>query len=352
MKNILRSFLPLFFPFLLMSCHSALIYHMDILHPGGYTNFTQGSTVILVDNAAVQPANIGHIMSQDFIYKNDNVFSTESLSQDLLKSLSIKMTCENFYKQIQVSQNIENKLKKNATKSFLRATPLSKEQVKVLGNSSKSDVLISLDRLFVYSITNAQPYDDLVRATRDVIVNTVWRVYDLKADTLLKQFQLKDSLYWESFSPYSELALRALPVFKESLPEISDVVASHTSTLLGPYWESVERNYFCSGSFRMKVASDCLRSENWDKAAEYWHLEIQKGSGKSVYRAAMNLMLYFEFIGDSDTALLWAEKAGTYMSKNHSKVNPIDVELLKRWSVVLQKRSMENKMLKALFVEN
>jgi Family of unknown function (DUF6340) len=332
----------------LTSCKSVLYYKMDVLRPGYIVTSPDKRSVLLVDNSTTQPPEYGHQIIAN-IYKRDTSYNIEPFSKDFMEFVSKYLIKEDYYSQIQISNKTDKKSKSIYNDDFLRSKRLTYQQVKALSNSGDFDILISLDRSVLFSKTRVSNFYDSFRATRDVTINTVWRAYDIHADSILTQFQFTDSLYWEKFSYSPILAMKDLPAFEKTLPEIADVFAEHVSKLLGPYWESVERPYFCSGSFRMKFAADCMQNNDWEGAVAFWRTEVEKGFGRSVYRAAMNMMLYYEYKGKPDEALVWAGKAEKLILRSPFDVPAFDKDLFRKWSKSLQISSLEYQKLKIYF---
>ena len=349
MKRLLKLLIPVLMVVILSSCNSVLVYHMDVLRPGAFVASSDKNSILLADNSGIQPPQFGHVILESNRYKQDTSFQTKPLSGILLKSVSDYLWNEHCYKQISLCERKDNPFRKDGEEDFLHSGKLTAPQIKTLGKSGRVDLLVSLDRLVIFSKTNVRPYDVLFRATRDVAVNSVWRVFDVSTDSLLAQFQYNDSLYWEAFSNGPKSAMKALPPMEETLPEIGDVVGGHVYKFFGPYWESVARSYFSSGSFRMNYAADCVHQNDWEGAAALWKEEFVKGSGRSVYRAAINMMLYSEFSGDPNEALAWGKKAEEAMGKLKSGATVSDRLLYWAYLDSLRTRALEFEKLKVYF---
>lgn len=343
MQKLLYSVLLVF---MLTSCSSVLITRIDVLRPGYFVAASDKDAVLLVDNSGAQPTSYGHTLSENCNIRIDSTFSTKPLSGLLLESVSRTLLNENFYKNISVSQ-------KNDTLSdpFFIPSKRTLQQMNVMGGVQKYDLVISLDRILVKTVTDLQYYDSF-RATRDVLVNTVWRVFDVAADSLITQFQYNDSLFWEQYSITPEYALKIMPKLNETLPEIGDVVGEHVSKFLGPYWETVDRYFFCTGSYRMKIAADRWRQKDMDGAASLWREEFEKGFGRSVYRSAMNMMLYSEFTGNPMEALSWSKKAEDAVARCPFGITSYDRFLFQGWVVALHVRAADLEKLKIYFNGN
>jgi len=332
-----------------MSCNSVLTFRMDVLRSGVVIVPSGNSSILFVDNSGLQPQWFGHTLNLNSKYAKDTVFNTDSLSDLVLKSVSKAVLSKGFFSAVKICDRDENEFHKNMDDKFLDANILTPIQVLDLADSAHVDLLISLDRMIIQSKSNDQTFDLIFKATRDVSLNTVWRIFDVKVDTLLAQLQYNDSLFWEKYSTKSlDAVKKELPRMEETLPEIADVLGERISPILSPHWESVSRPYFSSGSYRMLYAVDCVRQNDWEGAAVLWKEEFNKGFGKSVYHAAMNMILYAEYLQDPNKALVWCEKADLAMRDHSSSVTAYDRWLLESWKKILRVRSAEFEMLKFL----
>ena len=314
---------------------------MDILHPASFSMTSDMKSMLLFDHSSIQPEDFGHTIKRNTEEIRDTSYNTRPLSGLLLNSVSNQLTQEGFYGKIE-------------TNDLLHTRNLKSKRVKTYCDSSKIDLLVSMDRLVLHTRTEIKPLDIFkYRATRDVLVQSVWRVFDVKADTMITAFQYSDSLYWEALSISSDLALQLLPKVEETLPEIGNVIGEKVSGLLGPHWETVNRYYFTTGSRRMKFAVDFIRNNDWDAAASLWREEYKKGFGRSVYRSAMNMMLYYEYMGNPKEALEWSKKVKEAVDKMPLApmfgFSAFETWLYYTWVEALKVRSIETDMLKVYF---
>lgn len=298
------------------SCKSMIDFNMEILHPGYLKTEPGIKDVLIVDNAGKQPSLSGHKYYEYGIFKKDTAQVSDSLSTYILDFVSSYLTDEGHFNNVNVAPSSWLRPVKTDSLDFLRPDALNNFQKKVLKDSIDTGYLISLDRLIVKTKMNKVRFDvNLQYATRDVIVNSVWRVFDAKQDTLCLLFQHNDSLYWKKWASGDGDPMELIPDFKSTLPEIADYVSAKVYRIFGPYWEKMQRSFYCRGSFRMILAVDCIRDENFDEAIALWKDEYEKGFGKSVYRAAMNIMTYYQYLDKPEESLLWAKNARTAIDK-------------------------------------
>lgn len=339
---------------LLSACRTMDVYDMELLRPS-YINHTVGADgVLLIDNAGKQPDFMGHTLIVPNQLGGDSVSSVTVKSAAskplLLDFLRDRMVTEGFYPLVDVAPDHWLPGNKTGYLDFVQSDPLSDHQLNTLMDSSAHRLWISLDGWQLKSVTKVSspiqgPYSTTFEATRDVYITVVWRLYDVWADSLLVAFKQNDTLYWLRRRATFEQVVNAMPTVDSTLTEIADYVVGRVLNVLTPYWESVSRWYYITGGFRMKLAHDAVRLDNWDKAAVYWEEESQKGVGRSAYRAAMNMMLYYERLGEPEAALEWSEKATTIMQQPFSKGSSQDKNLLGKWKVTLKRRVDELKRL-------
>jgi len=333
--------------FLFVSCKTMMDYKMDVLRPGYIKSQADINAVLLIDNAGKQPSGTGHKCYDFGKFVKDTVLVTDSLSPRILSFLSANLSDEGFYETVMVAPDNWLRPAKTDSLDFLRPDGLNNLQKNVLKDSMSTGYWISLDRLIVKTKTVKVRFDaDISYAIRDVVVNSVWRVTDARKDTLCLLFQHNDSLYWKRWATRNEDPLKYLPDFKETLPEIADYIASRVYRIFGPFWETINRFYYCSGSYRMTLAVDCINNDDWVAASNLWQDEYEKGFGKSVYRAAMNMMLYYEYLDKPEEALKWNNRAQVAMDKSFPRYSVQDKQILDANIEYIQQRMEELSRLK------
>jgi len=325
---------------------------MDVLRPAYSIVPTDNKSLLLIDNSGLQPTDFAHSYTEEGVYKSDTSFNTDTLSTLILESVSEIVSDQHFYDQVDVCDRKNNPFRKDRNRDYYEATMLTPSQIHELSDSGKVNVLVSLDQVIIQTKTNMSTNDYIYAATRDVKVYTAWSAFDVKADTLLSQFQYLDSLYWVNYDVKAHSAISRLPGMESTLPEIGDVLAEKLAMIVSPYWETVNRVYYTSGSVRMKYAVDCLRNDDWEGAATLWREEFENGFGRSTYRAALNMMLYEEFVHTPDEALAWVAKVEKAMNECILGATDYDNWYFGRLKEFLQVRSIEYTKLKRFLVEN
>jgi len=351
--NTIKSLLFILIMLLLcVSCNKMQVFRMDVLKPGFVLVPSQKNNIVLADNSGVQPQAVGHQVKVGFKVVGDTSFNLEPLSGMLLSSLSNYLLKEGCYDRIRILSRNDLLPGKTEESDYLRSGRISNSKIMEISRDTSVNLLFTLDRLLTKTTTNSYYTGETYTATRDVWINTVWRVYDLDMDTIVTQFQYNDSLYWQKFNSNPKVIMKMLPEMETVLPEIADVVAEHLNKFMGPHWETEKREYYCTGGYRMKLASDLVREELIDDAAKLWEVEFEKGFLRSKYRAAINMMFYEEVKGVPSLALSWEAKAEEALNKCPIGGSDFDIALLAQWKKELEDRVNDVQKLKIYFVGN
>ena len=320
---------------------------MEELKPGKVLIPSSMTSLIIVDNAVPQPNNVGHRYAVNDLLLNDTAFNTQPLSGLLISHLSDRLLDASTLNDVESFSNRTNLL------SFIKDSgnnypiKLSPEKLSEYSNSTSAQLLLSLDYLHVTSLTQLKKSrSGKSDATRDVALNSIWRLYDLKADTLMFTFSSADIMYWEKKSVPSGDAANRLPRFDAVLNEISMVFAETVAQQMLPEWVTVQRYCYANGSIRMRQAARYLQVDSLDKAAILWEAEYNRAIFRSKYRSAMNMILYYEAKGMPEVSLEWLDKAKSAMLNSPFGVTYIDENLLKEWKSILTQRIEEMEKLK------
>ena len=275
---------------LLVSCATADVLTLDQLKPAEMSFPSGIRQVGIVDNMpgrAKTPSNdlvLG-------VVKGERVPATEALAGALADS--------KYFDQVIIC---DSALQKSGAYDTVNPI-LSVEDVKSLSDMLGVDMLVSLDGLWVETAKKQMKYPGwsatvpVVQAT----ITPVVRLYLPGRTQPLHTIALTDSLFWDFSSPVNE---------KIILKEATQMAASKVTNYLVPRWEQVERIYFSGGSVEMRDAAVYIREGEWEEAQNTWkELYNRLRKGKTKVRAAYNIALSYEMLGDIDKAQEWIQKA-------------------------------------------
>lgn len=271
---------------------------MEELKAGAFIIPRSMTSLVVVDNAVPQPNNVGHGYAINKIFFCDTAFNTQSLSGLIINRLSESLLDASHLDHIDAFSNRTNLLPFVKDYGFNYPMKLSPESRRAYSDSTSAQLLLSLDFLQVMSVTQLKTMNySMSDATRDLTLNSIWRLYDLKADTLMHTFACADSMFWENSYVVTYNAAMRLPRVDTVLNEIATVFAAKVAQKILPKWVTVERFFYANGSSRMHQATEWLLIDSLDKAAKLWEEEYNHAIFRSKYRSAMNMILYYEAKG-------------------------------------------------------
>ena len=210
------------------------------------------------------------------------------------------------------------------------------EAVSEVASDLGVDLLISLEGLWVETAKKKIQYpgwDALIPALQATVTPLV-RVYLPGRTQPLYTLSPSDSIFWDLGYPLSE---------KIVLDEATRIVASKVTNYLVPTWEPADRVYFSGGCVEMRDAAVCLHEGDWNEAQQIWKtLYDRLRKGKTKARAAYNIALSYEMLGNVDEAINWIKKSGQYAGQNSQ-----EEQLVKHYSQELNSRMLEMVSLKS-----
>lgn len=215
-----------------------------------------------------------------------------------------------------------------------RKTPdiLDWEKVSEICDETESDALLVLETFdsnsdFVLNtaveqvssvLQTGKPSGRIPRRAR-VNVVSYWRLYDPSTKTILDQFQ---QTHFMDF----DLANGGIPL--TALPETAYASGLDYTSRLYPSFFRVRRDMYKKGKGRDKRLFDAgwRRTEvaNWNEAISIWSEIANVRKSKSAGRAAYNIAVANEVLGNTDLALEWAQRSyqdyGDKMARDYAKV--------------------------------
>ena len=184
---------------------------------------------------------------------------------------------------------------------------LSAEDINNLSADLGVDMLVSLERLWVETSQKKIQYPgwnvpvSVVKSN----INPVIRLYVPGRTQPLHTISISDSLYWDMGVPLSEDII---------LKEASKLAATKIAEYITPTWTQADRVYFSGGCVEMRDAAVYLREGDWKEAQSIWKgLYDRLRKGKTKTRAAFNIALSYEMLGDILSAEQWIQNTLKYV---------------------------------------
>ena len=316
--------LIIFLAGLLTSCGSAVsVLSFDQLHPAEISIPSEIRHVGVVNNMvprANEPSN-DLILG---IFQGEGTACSEALAANLADS--------KFFDQIIICDSaLQSKVA-----DYSVDPKLSADKVNQLTTDLGVDLLISLEALWIETSKKQILYPgwEAPIPALQATVKSLVRVYLPGRLQPLYSITPTDSVYCDLAGAISE---------KNIVEEATKMVANKISNYLVPTWKPIDRVYYSGGSVEMRDAVICIQEGDWQAAQDCWKLlydRLRKGAMKA--RAAYNIALSFEMLGNVEEAMEWLKKSGEYVtskSQEEQLVNLYSQELRSRMQQMISLKS-------------
>lgn len=145
-------------------------------------------------------------------------------------------------------------------------------------------------------------------ASLDLKYNAFFRIYMPGRNTLVKEIELIDTIYWES-ADYSQAGLFGkLPSIKKALINAGIKVALDVDSKISPTWVSEKRGYFLF-DLKNDRGQQLINENKMVEARVFWTEKAQSTNRKIRSRAEYNLAMANELDGNIDQAIEWGLKS-------------------------------------------
>lgn len=327
----------------LSSCMERIPYRMEVLRPAGGRIPLSYASVLLLDRSIPQPDEMGHTMKLPEIKEIALTASLDSFPQALLTSMQSRLKQTDYIDRVEMASPVSEYAKNRPEHNFITGRPIQKTQQLELQAKHPVNYWLTLDRVFVQSQLKAQPRGYSSYALRTAVVQTIWSVLDGTDLETAASFQQFDTLYWEAVSALSHKeSMQQIVPLEDALPEMADMITERAVRYLVPYWEEVLRYYHVDGNYRFKLAHDCIRNDQWDSAADLWKETYKKARKSGAYRAALNMVLYYEKLDQPVDALTWLDRASEkLMEKHDTQALKNEQAFIEHYRQYLEKRQIE-----------
>jgi len=208
---------------------------------------------------------------------------------------------------------------------FMLPEPLDWDIINKLCEEYEADAIISLETYDSdFIITNGTiPGKNLL----EVYVRGVAKVdcgfrfyspYNEYGATLIDEFLYTHSMDWESGGLSVVAAVNTIMIRDRAIMDASIDAGIVYGRRITPSWYRVSRDYFTKSKKNpdLEVGARMMQLNDWDRSIAALEKAVNTGDIKSRGRAAHNLAVVHEILGDLPAALEWATVAwGTYKEK-------------------------------------
>lgn len=304
----------------LSSCSSVQLLRFEQLKPAEISFPNALKNVAIVNNMPQE-----ELGKQAYIRNTAKEFEGDGAT--FVQELANVLADGNYFNKIVVCDTLLYRDEENDAPQYHE---LKQDQVRQLLGDLESDMIISVDRLYVRT-SIGQIWDSYYGMPFDAVNSAYAALVHLYVPTREKAFMQVtdvDTLQFEL-----DLTLSDAIIAKET----SGYAGMKIADKLIPYWREVQRIYYDGGLAEFRDAGVALRENNLEEASRLWTKLYDKKKGKNKMHAAFNMALYCEMTDQLDEAMEWLNKASALVSE--SNVN--DKNTIKYYQSALQNRQTE-----------
>lgn len=308
----------LLLPFLGACSHSISV---RVLEPAAVSMPPEVKTLAIVDRSAAQGAG------EQVMSAIEGVLTGESVLGD---REGAKRALDQFTAVVEEGPRFEvvrPSLTKDQLDSGIWDDELGWGKVRRICEQSHADALVSLEAFDSDSnmIINPSTLADgtvQFNAQRDSWVLAAWRVYYPKEKILLDdQRDRKYAQSWTGDGSTKEAAIGALPGASDTVAGLGGNAGDAYARRISPTFQWVGRFYYKKGHDTLKRVGREFEAQDYDGAGADLRKLVSDSTldMKTQGRAEFDMALYYETMGDLDSALVWAKKSAVDLGNSKSR---------------------------------
>jgi hypothetical protein len=295
------------FFFAFTSCISYSTIELDVLKPASIKIPVEIASVVIVDNAfpyrtedsVVHIIDLpGHKYSIDTIWVDD-------FGMRAIHSFAESLKDKQFFDSVHVVPHSFNSIEDGKPMQLLSAYELD-----TLCRYYNAQAVISLDHYEYGSklkVRQTPQYHHY--ATLDANSRTYWKFYNCLSNDLLDVHFQQDTIFWETVSIGMVRSVNNLPRLRDGIKSAAVHAGQKYAKYVAPTWNREKRLYYKKGHPLFLRASDFVLQGEWTKASRIWYHVYEEEDGKQKARAAFNIALAKEVLGDFTEATAWAYRS-------------------------------------------
>jgi hypothetical protein len=304
---------------LLGACAPAI--SVRVLQPAMVSMPPEVKTLAIVDRAGAQGAG------EQVLSAIEGALTGESIMGD---REGAKRALETFVTVVEEGPRFEvvrPSLSKEQTDSGIWDDELGWGKVRKICEASHADALVALEVFDSDSnmIINPSTLADgtvQFNAKRDSYVLTAWRVYYPKDKLILDD--VRDRKYtqsWTGEGSTREAAIGAIPGANDSIIGLGANAGDAYGRRISPNFQWVRRAYYKKGNDQLKRVGREFEAQDYDGAGADLRTLVSDDTldMKTRGKAEFDMALYYETMGDLESALVWSKKAAVDLGNKKSR---------------------------------
>lgn len=326
---------------LLAACNSIKYIGIETFHPAEITFPDQVSNVLIVNNAVPQPPESGCFSEINGVAQDACHAGADSAITAACYSLGKAIAGADYFNDVLYY----NEPTRNDN-DYLSEKRLTAQQVNSLCLSNNADAIISLDRLLFTSHRSIlEPGFGYWEGNLKVQANALFRVHIPGRESALATLIVEDSVFWNEAAQNPDVLNLFLPSPDAALTMAGTYIGDRTFPNFVPFWMNDARWYYPGIATTWKEGVAYIKANKWESAQQIWE-ENYNGARRNIQKAkaASNLALCHEMLGELEEARKWAELS-LRLFTGSSHRNEENKTLLKQYVTVLASRITTDKKL-------
>lgn len=144
-------------------------------------------------------------------------------------------------------------------------------------------------------------------------INLGFRMYDPTGQGITDQYHFSETRRWQHSGATPAAAVQGMIDKTASINQTSRYAGNLYGERISPVYYTISRYIYDKPKKNSKLTEGVRKSKvaDWDGAIDAWMVAYRKGKAKHRGRAAYNIAVAYEVLGDLDKALEWSAKAYT-----------------------------------------
>ena len=344
MKRACLFFVTVLLMSMFFSCRPFRIMEIETYNPSAITFPKEIKTIMVVNNSAQQPDNVGHRYESNT--KNDSVMSisADSMAYYFCMSLGKTLAESPIFNDVRIC---EDTLRRDSF--FYKVESFTPDEVKSFCDDYGVDAFISLDKFFFSTVftENTLTYSSFANKSVYVQISGELRILWPDQDEVFA-VPFIDSLSWyydENVFSEGVVDMVLEPDTKNAMYYLTEYTGQKLQVNIIPFWTEDKRWYYKNLASEWKLGSAYTAAEKWNEAAKVWESLYKKSNKwKSKARLASNLALCYEMKNDFKKAIEYAEISHGLFKENADE-NDVYKGIQGTYIDVLKKRMEGDKLL-------
>jgi hypothetical protein len=329
----------LFFLLPLTGCVSYTNINLDVLKPAKINIPIEIASVVVVNNSPVFRSSDSVVHKINLPYQKYSIDTIwiDDFGKLATESFAEALKSRRFFDSVYVVSNFLKK-RKNAIE------PMSANAIDTLCTHYNAQAVISLDYYDYGTKIDVTEMPEFYYSTLDARSNTYWQIYDHMESEPLNVHVQRDTIFWESYGDEVLNSTQDLPSIRKAIENAAYHAGEKYAAFIAPTWQQEIRRFYEQGHPLFFDATELVGKGKWKEAGQIWYHIYQTGKGKQKARAAFNLALSQEVLGNFREATAWAWRSlDEYGKLGGLSVSSEEKKIAKSYYLILAQRLHEKK---------